>query len=216
MTEAADLEAVRAAYDEVADLYAQLFADSLASRPVDRGLLAAFAELAAAGGKPVADVGCGPGHLTDHLAGLGLDVVGVDLSPAMISLARNAYPGLPFTVASMASLDQPDEAFSGIVSWYSIIHTAPDSLPPILAEFHRLLEPGGQLLVAFQTTDKPDGPPIGFDHKVTPGHRWPVNTLAALLTNADFTETTRLIRPADASYRFPEARLLLTRSPEMS
>jgi SAM-dependent methyltransferase len=216
MADGTHLAAVRTAYDAVAGLYAERFADALAGRPIDRGLLAAFAELAAAGGRPVADLGCGPGHLTSHLAGLGLDVIGVDLSPVMIGLARRAYPGLPFATGSMASLSEPDGAFGGIVSWYSIIHTPPADLPTVLAEFHRLLSPGGQLLVAFQTTDTPDGPPVEFDHKVMTGYRWPVDTLAARLTNAGFDEAARLMRPADATYRFPEARLLLSRRPETS
>jgi len=48
-------EAVRAAYDGAAARYAELFADSLRDYPVERGLLAAFAELVRAnGGGPVA------------------------------------------------------------------------------------------------------------------------------------------------------------------
>jgi 2-polyprenyl-3-methyl-5-hydroxy-6-metoxy-1,4-benzoquinol methylase len=39
----------------------------------------------------VADVGCGPGRITGLLRGLGLDVFGIDLSPAMIELARRDF-----------------------------------------------------------------------------------------------------------------------------
>ena len=44
---------------------------------------------------PVLDVGCGPGHVTAHLAGLGVDVQGVDLSPRMVEHARRLHPGAP-------------------------------------------------------------------------------------------------------------------------
>jgi SAM-dependent methyltransferase len=68
----------KAAYDAVAGLYAELFSDVLETLPVERAVLAAFAELVEG---PVADLGCGPGHVTAHLRSLGLDVFGVDLSP---------------------------------------------------------------------------------------------------------------------------------------
>ncbi|MGW0595203.1 class I SAM-dependent methyltransferase, partial [Streptosporangium sp. NPDC002607] len=68
---------------------------------MDRAILGAFAEVVNAGGDgQVADLGCGPGHITAYLDGLGLAVVGVDASPAMIELARQAYPGLRFDVGS--------------------------------------------------------------------------------------------------------------------
>lgn len=53
---------------------------------------------------PVADLGCGPGKVTAHLAELGVPAFGVDLSPKMIELARQAHPGLHFEVGSMTSL----------------------------------------------------------------------------------------------------------------
>jgi len=57
----------RTAYDTVAILYTELFGDARKSHPLDRGLIAAFAELVH---DPVADLGCGPGHLTAYLAEL--------------------------------------------------------------------------------------------------------------------------------------------------
>ena len=52
----------------------------------------------------MADLGCGPGHLSAHLSSLGLAAFGVDLSPAMIELARAAHPELRFEVGSMDAL----------------------------------------------------------------------------------------------------------------
>ncbi|OHV36105.1 MULTISPECIES: class I SAM-dependent methyltransferase [Pseudofrankia] len=210
MTQPAYLDATRAAYDAVASQYAALFADPLAGRPLDRGLLTGFAELVrTAPPGPVADLGCGPGHLTAMLHTLGLDAFGADLSPAMIALARQAYPRLRFDVATMTGLDLADGALSGIVAWYSIIHIPPAELPGTIAEFHRLLTPGGQLLLAFQTTDQPDGPPQPFDHKVTTAYRWPTDTAAALLRGTGLAETARLVRTPGDTDRFQQAFLLL-------
>src|ERR1041384_2268689 len=103
--------ATREAYDAVAPTYAQLFRDALRDRPLDRAMLSAFAEVVGTGGGGrVADLGCGPGDVTAHLNGLGLAAFGVDASPAMIELARQAYPGLRFEVGSMEALAIADDA----------------------------------------------------------------------------------------------------------
>jgi hypothetical protein len=65
------MDAVRASYDTVARRYADEIAGELAGKPVDRALYALFADLVGAGA-PVGDVGCGPGHVSAYLAGLGL------------------------------------------------------------------------------------------------------------------------------------------------
>jgi SAM-dependent methyltransferase len=153
-TEPTFVRATRVAYDTVAVDYAELLRDELAAKPVDRALLTLFAELVRGGG-PVADLGCGPGRVTAHLHSLGVDAFGVDLSPAMVDVARRTYPALRFETGSMAALDIADGALSGIVAWYSVIHTPPEQLPGIFAEFHRVLAPGGQLLLAFQTGNGP-------------------------------------------------------------
>jgi SAM-dependent methyltransferase len=79
---------------------------------------------------------------------------GIDLSPSMVEVARRAYPGVPFDEGSMSDLDWADGALGGIVAWYSIIHIPPDELPPLFAEFRRVLAPGGYVLLAFQVGDE--------------------------------------------------------------
>lgn len=138
---------VRTAYEAVAADYAELLRDELASLPIERAVLAAFAELVRGdGGGPVADLGCGPGRVTANLHALGLPAFGVDLSHGMVAVARTAYPDLRFEQGSMRSLDIDDGGLAGIVAWYSIIHTAPDDLPLVFDELARVLRPGGRLL----------------------------------------------------------------------
>lgn len=72
----------RTSYDTVAVSYADHLREALAEAPYLRAALALFADsVRASGGGPVADVGCGPGHVTAHLHGLGADAFGIDLSP---------------------------------------------------------------------------------------------------------------------------------------
>lgn len=205
------------AYDGVAERYARMFSGELARRPLDRALLGAFAELvrsqAAAAGAPaaVADLGCGPGHITAHLHDLGVEAFGVDLSPQMIALARRDRPGLRFEVGNMQGLALADGALGGIVAWYSIIHTPPERVPALFAEFARLLAPGGQLLLGFQAADPGVGVPQWHPHLVTPSHRWPPEAIIALLGRAGFVASARLLRDPDATERLPSAVLLAHR-----
>lgn len=206
MTSTAHLDATRAAYDAVAVRYAELFRDAMAEAPVDRAMIAAFAELVrSAGAGQVADLGCGPGRMTAYLRSLGLDVFGVDLSPTMIAIAREKHPELRFEEGEMTSLDLTDGALGGILSWYSVIHTPPEELPAVLAEYRRVLRPGGYLLVGFFHSEDE---PVAFDHKVTLGYRWPADRLASLLDEAGFAEIARLVREPGPSERFRQGHLL--------
>lgn len=202
------LAAAAEAYDAVAVRYADFVRGELDQLPLDRAVLAAFADsVRTAGGGPVAELGCGPGRITAHLQDLGLDVFGLDLSPAMIGLARSTYPGLRFEVGSMDALDLADGELSGIVSWYSIIHAVPRELPGYFAEFGRVLAGGGRLLVAF--FESAGGPVEAFGHTVAPAFRWPIDDLAALAVEAGFAEVGRMSREPREQERFRRGHLLL-------
>src|SRR4051794_28707577 len=102
MAEPSFLTAVRESYDTVAADYVERVPPPAEMDLLSRAMLAGLAELVrTAGLGPVADLGCGPGRVTAHLAGLGVSVFGVDLSPKMVGLARHAYPNLRFTAGSM-------------------------------------------------------------------------------------------------------------------
>jgi SAM-dependent methyltransferase len=144
----------RWSYDAVAAAYADAFSDELRRKPLDRALLAAFAEQvrqhAPARGR-VWDIGCGPGHVTAFLAGLGLGlaVAGIDLSDGMVAQARARHPDLEFRAGSMTMLPSGDGCWDGLVSFYSLIHMVDDAeVRTALAEFRRVLADDGLLLLA--------------------------------------------------------------------
>jgi SAM-dependent methyltransferase len=138
---------VQAAYDAVAFAYDAQLGHELDGKPLDRALLEGLLELAGVG--TIADVGCGPGHVTRFLAARNADVVGIDLSPGMIAIARERAPELPFVVASMLRLPAEDGVWAGAVALYSIIHLQAEERAAACAEFARVLRPGGWLLVSF-------------------------------------------------------------------
>ncbi|MGW5850257.1 class I SAM-dependent DNA methyltransferase [Streptomyces sp. NPDC055254] len=208
-----DLHAVRAAYDAVAVDYARLLGPDLARKPLDRAVLAAFAEYVRAGeggrGRAVADLGCGPGRLTAHLDGLGVRTFGVDLSPAMVAVARRTYPGLRFEVGSMAALDVADGVLGGVLAWYSTVHTPPAGLAPVCAEFARVLAPGGHALIAFEAGDERIRLDHAYGHPVDLDvYRTPPERIAAVLAGAGLAEVARLVRAPDALEQSPQGFLL--------
>ncbi|MEV6782157.1 class I SAM-dependent methyltransferase [Streptomyces sp. NPDC051098] len=211
MTELDTLHATRAAYDAIAPTYAQMFHDTLSDRPLERALLGAFAELVRTNGDGrVADLGCGPGHVTGHLRMLGLNAFGVDASPAMVELAREAHPDMRFEVGSMAALDIEDGALGGVLSRWSLIHTPPPDLPAVLAEIARVLAPGGHVLIEFPAADGPDNETQAYDHAVVTAYRWSPDRFTELLRDHGLAESARLtIEPKPTDRRqFQEVQLL--------
>lgn len=216
MTETAHLDTTRASYDTVAVDYHRLLRDQLAAAPFDRAMLGAFAErVLDGGGGLVGDLGCGPGRVTTYLDKLGLDAFGIDLSPGMVAVARQAHPGLRFEVGSMTGLDLEDGSLAGAVSWYSTVHTPFDELPQIFAEFHRVLAPGGHLIMAFKVGDENVHLDHAYGHDLSLDvYRFPPERISELLGRAGFIEVARLVRAADVEWEKTPQAYLLARRPE--
>jgi SAM-dependent methyltransferase len=206
VTEPDFLRTTRASYDAVAADYADWLRDELVARPLERAMLAAFAEVVqAAGAGPVADIGCGTGRVTAHLRGLGVPVFGIDLSPGMIAVARQAHPGLRFEMGSMLALDLPGGTLGGVLAWYSTIHVPQERLPEAFAEFHRVLAPGGHVLLAFQVGDEPLHLTEALGHAISlEFHRRQPDQVADLLGQAGLVVRARLLREPDDEGGFPE------------
>lgn len=197
------------AYGAVAREYAVLADRWEEGRPLDRALFPVFAELVRGRG-PVLDAGCGPGRLTARLRELGAEAFGVDLSPGMVDLARETYPGLRFEVGDLADPVAEDGSLAGVLAHYSVIHDPPGRLPVTLAGFHRMLREGGYLLLAFQALDGPGVLCEPFDHRVAPAHRYSPEGVSVLAGEAGLAEVARLVIAGSEDERrgFPQAQLL--------
>ncbi|WP_089153799.1 class I SAM-dependent DNA methyltransferase [Micromonospora sp. NBS 11-29] len=210
MTEPSWLTETRAAYDTVAVDYARLLPE-VVEPPLDRAVLTAFAETVGPG-RPVLEVGCGTGRVTAHLRRLGLDIAGVDLSPGMVAVARRTHPELRFDVGSMTDLTAPDASLAGLVSWYSIIHLPPELLPEVFTGFHRVLAPGGHLLLAVKAGDRLDRREQAYGHTVALDVHWlPPERLTAQLTAAGLPVRATLVREPIGAERQRQAFLLARR-----
>lgn len=138
---------ITAAYNAVAKDYAEALRDELSGKPLDRALLGAVVEMCEGG--RIADIGCGPGHVTQYLATLGAQPVGIDISPAMIDIARAEHEELEFKVESMTDLSDPDQSLAGAVLLYSIVNLSPTERARTFAQVFRALQTGGIALISF-------------------------------------------------------------------
>ena len=191
---ASPADGTRDSYDRVAAEYAARFTDELDHKPLDRALLRCFAEEVGGAGV-AADIGCGPGQTSRYLTGLGLDVLGIDVSPGMVDQARRLNPAIRFQTGDMRALDVDHGAWAGIVAFYSIIHLPAGEVPCALGEFHRALRPGGRLLLAYHVgeevrhLDEWWGTAVDVDF-----HFFATETLEGQLRETGFEVTARLER----------------------
>jgi ubiquinone/menaquinone biosynthesis C-methylase UbiE len=146
------------------------------ARGYDRGVQVAFRDLVAttfddlAGqlteARRLVDVGCGPGQFTIMAAERlpQAEVVGIDLAPTMIELARGHAAGSPaerrllFQVGDAMALPLPDSTFDAAMSSGSIKQW-PDASRG-LTEIHRVLAPGGR---AFVLEINKEAPPAAIE-----------------------------------------------------
>lgn len=209
------VRATREAYDVVAPDYARLLPDMSVEAPPDLAVLAAFVGMvgqSVAG--LVAEVGCGSGRVTAHLADTGLPMLGLDLSPGMVAAARSAHPDLLFAAAHAGALPLHASSLAGLVAWYSLIHFPSSVLPEVLDEFARVLQPGAPLVVAFQS-----GSGERVDRATSYGHPVPLiyyrhrlEDVADALAGARFTLQKTLHRePSQAHETTSQAFLLAAR-----
>jgi ubiquinone/menaquinone biosynthesis C-methylase UbiE len=186
-------------YDTVAANYAELVRGSMTTLPVLKSVVVMFAELARGpAGGAVIDVGCGPGQISAVLQRCGLNVVGIDLSPAMIHIARREHPGPGYAVGSMTDLPCADGSAAGVLLFWSLIHIPDESVGVVLSEVFRVLRPGGVTMIGFHVGDRVNrktegygGLPMQLDV-----HLRPVEVVADRLRRAGFTvEATMLLDP---------------------
>jgi SAM-dependent methyltransferase len=194
-----ELERVRDAYTSVAGLYIELFGTTGAVPADDLALIERY--LAKRPGT-VLDLGCGPGHLTDHLRSLGVDAIGIDMVPEFVAHARKTHPDGDYRLGSMTDLGVPSGSVAGILAYFSLIHLPPPELDAVLAEFRRVLAPDGTLVVGFFDGDEL----AAFDHKVITAYRWSVGEFSERLALAGFTAVEHHRRPGDDTQR-PQAAI---------
>jgi SAM-dependent methyltransferase len=145
-------ESVRAAFT----LQAESF--NVSGPATDAPLIDAIVELAApAAHERWLEAACGPGLVSRRLAPHVAAVSGYDLTPAMIDVARreaarSGLANLCFALGDATALPEPDGAFDGAVTRFSLHHIP---LPGrVLAELARAVAPNGRIVIVDPLLDE--------------------------------------------------------------
>ncbi len=197
---------IQAAYDAVADEYAEKFFHELTAKPLDRKLLDLFAERRLVPGR-VCEVGCGPGEVAAYLARTGVDVYGIDISEKMIETACRLSPTIHFEQGDMLSLNAADDSLAGIVGFYAIVNLGKEEIQTACAEFRRVLRPSAPILLSFHVGDETVhvtdflGRPASLDFFF-----YPVDTIRAFLEDAGLRIDEVIVRSPYVEVEYPSQR----------
>ena len=141
-------------YNQVADDYAAERSDELSKKHFDRLLLKEFASVNNDKG-PFADFGCGPGQTTKFLYDNGVkNIIGIDISPAMIDAARRLFPEIKFETGDLLNISYESNYFGSALAFYAIVHFNYDQIKTAFSEVNRVLKKGGQFLFSFHVGDE--------------------------------------------------------------
>jgi len=207
-----DARRVQAAYDAVAEDYTTAFAEDLAQLDVDRAVLDAAAA-SFPPGRPVVEVGCGPGQVSRYLQDRGVRCIGADLAMEMLRIARRAPGGHSPAMligADLRALPLRTGSCAGVVAFYAIQHLPRVDLAAGLDELGRVLVPGGLLVIAAHLGEGH----VTFDeflgHRIEPtgGTFFGEDELSGALGRARFVIEHRRTRGA-LPHEHPSERLYL-------
>jgi len=134
-------------FDQLAELYQSKYMDlalydesyALLTRPLPPGAR-------------VLDAACGPGTVARRLLAWrpDLQLLGVDLAPRMVELARAAVPAARFEVGDCRQLPGDDGSWDAIVCAFGLPYLDPADARAFIAQAARLLAPGGLLYLSTQ------------------------------------------------------------------
>lgn len=117
-----------------------------------------LAEQFALAGADVLDVGCGEGGLVRFMRSQGARALGAECGDEMRRRALEADPDHADGYVDAVGEDLPfdDGSFDAVLYSYSLHHVPIDAIPAALAEAHRVLRPGGTLMVIEPAVDEPE------------------------------------------------------------
>lgn len=162
-------------------------------------------------GARILDAGCGTGRPTARqLSEAGMSVMGIDISPVMLSLARKNVPRATFSEMDIMDLAPGIGEFDAVVAFFSLLMLARQQIPPALARIRQILVPQGWLVLGMVEADVDDIPIpfLGAQVRVT---GYPRSELRDVVTAAGFTvlrEKSRSYAPASAGLP-PETQVML-------
>lgn len=135
-------------YEQIAEKYTQAFYNDLTDARYIDNLLKELPR-----GSNILDIGSGPGQFSKYIKNKGYEVMGIDISDAMIKIANNRVPQVNFKKMDMRNMEFDADTYDGILAAYSIIHIQSKDLNRVFQEFYRVLKQNGLALIIAQKGD---------------------------------------------------------------
>lgn len=138
-------------WNKVAELYQEKFMDL----DLYNGTYNAFCTLLEKRNAAVLEIGCGPGNITRHLLSNRPDfsLLGIDIAPNMIALAKKNNPAAQFEVMDSRNIGQLDRLFDGIVCGFCLPYLSETDARHLIKDCRDLLSTTGLFYLSFVEGD---------------------------------------------------------------
>ena len=134
-------------WDKVASLYEEHFMDlDLYNDTYD-----AFCEAMEKSNPEILEIGCGPGNITKYMLSKrpDFDLMGIDIAPNMIELAKKNNPKATFQVMDSRDIDQLKTKYDGIICGFCIPYLSKSDCSKLIKDMKNLLSEKGILYLSF-------------------------------------------------------------------
>lgn len=140
------------------DKYAKEYQEKYMNLDLYSGTLDLLLELLEKDDSRVLDVGCGPGNISRNLLNKNpqLNILGIDISENMISLARENNPEAQFRIMDCREMKMLDSKFDTVISGFLAPYLDPDALSGFIKDACEILDPGGLIYLSTMEAGKAD------------------------------------------------------------
>lgn len=195
---------MNAPFDEIGERYEESFTQRSAQLAAGAWVM----EQTSGNGR-VLDLGCGGGWPTAmQLANAGLDVVGVDESEHMLSLARERVPSGDFRLGDLRELPGDLGRFDAAVAFFSLLMLPKAEIPGVLASVRKLLRSGGLFVLGMVEGDR-DAEPVQFFDRMVPVSAYSRDELSDVLRRAGYVVHSLDAVEAERLPGVPETQLFV-------
>lgn len=103
----------------------------------------------------ILELACGPGNVTKYLLNKrpGYKILGTDLSPAMLELAKTNNPGVEFQLMDMGDIKNMGKKFDGVLCGFGLPYLSKEESVQLIADAATILNNGGVLYLSTMEDD---------------------------------------------------------------
>ena len=155
------------------DKYAGAYAEKYMSVSLYADSLDFFVEKLEGNRSQVLDVGCGPGNITRYLLDVkpDLNIMGIDISENMLSIARKYNPEAHFKLMDVGEIGGIEKKFDGMIAGFCLPYLSKEELKGFLKDAQVKLKKGGILYVSLMEDDYKNSGNMGSSSN--PGDKLP-------------------------------------------